>query len=114
MIIYVNTENYREYANTPEVIWETIPVEVPDDFVGGATYDPKTKTWSKDKEMKLSDTEVIIGKIDGLRNDRSRYIQEAVFMKDIDNEEYEKLKLIVIDMNNKIKDLESGIDNGKI
>lgn len=114
MIIYVNVENYREYANTPDVIWKTIAVEVPDDFSGGATYDPKSKSWKKDKEIELSKSELDILKLEEVRNRRSRYIQEAIFMKDIDNEEYEKLRSLVIDMNNEIKLLESGIDNGKI
>lgn len=49
MIIYVNTEDMRSYALTQNVTWETIAVEVDDDFVGGGKrYDLDAQTWIDD------------------------------------------------------------------
>lgn len=50
MIIYVNKADYRSFGSSPE-LWggDTLEVEVPDDFQGGAkTYDPDSKTWVDD------------------------------------------------------------------
>lgn len=52
MIIYVNKEDMRSYALTQNVVWDTIRVEVPDDFSGGAkTYDPETENWIDDPPL---------------------------------------------------------------
>lgn len=50
MIIYVNKADYRSFGSSPE-LWggDTLEVEVPDDFQGGAkTYDPDSQTWVDD------------------------------------------------------------------
>ncbi|MBS7835134.1 hypothetical protein J7620_09250 [Wohlfahrtiimonas chitiniclastica] len=54
MIIYVNKADMRSYSYTPNVVWETIVVEVPNGFVGGAkTYDLSTNTWIDDPAIPL-------------------------------------------------------------
>ncbi|OYQ75480.1 hypothetical protein [Wohlfahrtiimonas sp. G9077] len=54
MIIYVNKADMRSYSYTPDVVWETIAVEVPNGFVGGAkTYDLSTNTWVDDPAIPL-------------------------------------------------------------
>lgn len=53
MIIYVFTGDYRSFGNSPD-LWggETIPVEVADNFQGGAkTYKPDTGEWIDDPEL---------------------------------------------------------------
>lgn len=48
-IIHVSTQDYRSYASQEMDGWPTIPVQVPDDFSGGAkTYQPDTDTWADD------------------------------------------------------------------
>ena len=50
MLIHVYTGDLRSFGNSPE-LWggETIPVEVPDDFQGGAkTYNPDADEWVDD------------------------------------------------------------------
>ncbi|MEX3020226.1 tail fiber assembly protein [Kluyvera sp. STS39-E] len=49
MIIYVSTDNYRSISYSPIPGWETIQVEVPDNFSGGnKTYNPETGNWITD------------------------------------------------------------------
>lgn len=49
MLIYVNTENYRDWSNSADVVWDTIPVEVEVGFSAiGKYYDPVSKTWIDD------------------------------------------------------------------
>lgn len=59
MIIYVNTEDMRSYALTPNVEWETIEVEVSDDFLGGGKrYDLDTQTWINDVIEPITNDEI--------------------------------------------------------
>lgn len=68
-IIYVYTGDYRSYGSSPD-LWEgnTIPVEVPDDFQGGAKqYDPETMVWTNDPEAPVDYIAVANGKLAELK-----------------------------------------------
>lgn len=65
--IYVSTQDYRSYAAQEIDGWPTIPVQVPDDFSGGAkTYHPDTNTWVDDIIPQPTQEELNTGKRDAL------------------------------------------------
>lgn len=105
--IYVNTEDYRSYSTTPDVIWDTIEVKVSNDFQGGGkTYNPLTKEWIDDPIPEIVPYIEPEPTAEELKQERSRLIQEATILKDIDPDEYglliEKIKTIT----EKIKSLD--------
>lgn len=58
--IYLNKEDMRSYALSSDVAWETIELDVPDDFEGGDKYyDLVLQKWVDDGVQKISQDEII-------------------------------------------------------
>ncbi|MBN3247521.1 tail fiber assembly protein [Pectobacterium brasiliense] len=58
--IYVFTSDYRSFSSTEDVVGETILVQVPDDFVGGAkTYNAERNEWIDDSQHKPTQEDLI-------------------------------------------------------
>lgn len=75
MIIYVNKNDLRSYGSSPEM-WggNTLKVEVPNDFTGGAkTYDPINKIWFDDQPYEETEED----KMNGYEADRKQLLEEG-------------------------------------
>lgn len=89
MIIYLNKEDMRSYALTKDVTWETIELEVPDDFVGGGKYyDLKSKKWIDDKPSNTNeDYFQILQRKHDLMTQRNYHYEEMQICNALDEKE---------------------------
>lgn len=79
-IIYVYTGDYRSYGSSPD-LWEgnTIPVEVPDNFQGGAKqYNPETMAWASDPAAPIDYVADATGKLAELKEYAAARISDWV------------------------------------